>query len=67
MLTSFQDDAARGLAACTLDGHVHILRLADGKDATAAAGTLARFMSTGLVRVDGAHIHLIRYDQLPLR
>ena len=37
------------------------------KDATVAAGTLARFMSTGLVYADGTNMQLIRYDQLPLR
>ena len=60
-------DAAHGLATYTLDGHVHVLRLADGKDAIVASGTLARFTNAGLVYADGARIHLVPYDQLPLR
>lgn len=61
------EDAARGLAAYVLDGQVHLLRLADGADAVLAAGTLARFMDAGLVYTDGARIHLVPFEQLPLR
>ena len=61
------EDAARGLASYILDGQVHLLRLADGKDATVAAGSHARFMDAGLVYADGARVRLIPYDQLPFR
>lgn len=61
------NDAAWGLVAYTLDGHVHVLRLADGADATVAAGTVARFMDVGLVCADGASLRLVPFDQLPLR
>jgi hypothetical protein len=37
------EDAAHGLVIYVLDGHVHVLRLADGADMTVATGTLARF------------------------
>jgi hypothetical protein len=60
-------DVAHGLAAYVLDGQVHLLRLADGADRLVGPGTLARFMDAGLVYADGARIHLIPYDQLPLR
>jgi hypothetical protein len=50
-----------------LDGQVHLLRLAEGQDATVGAGTLARFMDAGLVYADSTHLHLIPYAQLPLR
>jgi hypothetical protein len=46
---------------------VHLLRLADGADRLVGPGTLARFMDAGLVYADGARIHLIPYDGLPLR
>lgn len=59
-------DAARGLAAYAIDGHIHLLRLTDGQDAVVAAGTLARFMDDGLVYADGARIHVVPYDRLPL-
>jgi Tol biopolymer transport system component len=59
------EDAAHGLAVYILDGQVHLLRLADGADATIGTGTLARFMGSGLVYADGNQLHLIPYDQLP--
>jgi hypothetical protein len=61
------EDVAHGLAAFVLDGKVHILRLADGVDATVAAGTLARFTDTGLVYADGASLHLVPFERLPIR
>src|SRR5262249_40044844 len=60
-------DAAHGLAAYTLDNNIHLLRLADGTDKVIASGTVARFMDAGLVYADGARIHLVPYDSLPLR
>jgi hypothetical protein len=57
-------DAANGLVAYVIDDQVHVLRLADGKDATVAAGSHARFMNTGLVVADGVRIHLVPYDKL---
>jgi len=60
-------DVARGLVAYVLDGQVHLLRLADGADATIGQGTLARFMDAGLVYADGARLHLRPFDRLPLR
>jgi len=59
-------DAARGLTAYALDGRIHLLRLTDGEDAVVGAGTIARFMDAGLVYADGARIHLVPYDRLPL-
>jgi Tol biopolymer transport system component len=61
------EDAAQDLVAYTLDGQVHVLRLADGADATIAVGTLARFMAGGLVYADAARLHIVPYDHLPLR
>ncbi len=60
-------DAARGLVVYVLDGRVHLLRLVDGSDAVVARGALARFMDEGLVYADGARLHLVPFDQLPLR
>ena len=59
-------DAANGLVAYVLDDQVHLLRLADGKDVTIAAGSHARFMDSGLVYADGSRLHLTPYDRLPL-
>ncbi|MGL6279317.1 MAG: hypothetical protein ACRC50_07150, partial [Gaiella sp.] len=42
-------DTARGLAAYTLDGQIHLVRLADGTDIVLAAGIAARFVTSGLV------------------
>jgi hypothetical protein len=60
------DDAAQGLAVYTLDGVVHVLRLADGTDKVIADGTSAAFMDAGLVYADGARIQRVPYDKLPL-
>jgi len=60
------EDAARGLVTYVLDGQVHLLRLSDGVDAVVAAGMLARFMDAGLVYADGARLHLVPNNQLPL-
>jgi hypothetical protein len=35
--------------AYALDGEIHVLRLADGTDGVAAAGSAARFVDGGLV------------------
>jgi hypothetical protein len=43
------EDAAGGLVAYTVQGEVHVLRLSDGRDVVVAAGTKARFVSSGLV------------------
>jgi len=61
------EDAARGLVVYVVDGQVHVLRLADGVDATIGPGTLARFMDAGLVYADGVRLHLMTFDRLPLR
>lgn len=61
------EDVARGLAVYVLDGEVHLLRLRDGADRVVAAGTLARFMDTGLVYADGARIRMTPFARLPLR
>jgi hypothetical protein len=60
------DDAAQGLVTYTLDGDIHLLRLADSADALVGPGSLARFMDLGLVYADGARIHLVPYARLPL-
>jgi len=59
-------DSARGLVAYALDGRIHLLRLSDGQDTVVGAGTLARFMDAGLVYADGARLHVVPYDRLPL-
>jgi hypothetical protein len=61
------EDVSRGLAAYVYERRVHLLRLSDGADRAVAYGTLARFMSDGLVYADGARIWLMPYDRLPLR
>jgi hypothetical protein len=60
-------DAAQGLVVYTLDGQVHLLRLADGADMPFAAGTTACFTDIGLVYADGARIRLVPFGRLPLR
>jgi hypothetical protein len=57
-------DAAGGLAAYTLDGKLHVLRLADGKDSVVGYAVEARFMDDGLVYADGARIRLVPFDRL---
>jgi hypothetical protein len=57
-------DAARGLAAYTLDGKLHLLRLADGKDSVVGYASEARFMDSGLVYADGSRIHLVSSGRL---
>lgn len=61
------EDAAHGLVTYILDGQVHLLRLGDGADTVVATGTLARFMDAGLVYTDGAHLHLVPFDRLPIQ
>jgi hypothetical protein len=60
-------DAASGLVAYTLDGQVHLLRLADGADAVVALGQHAAFTTDGLIYVDRERIHLRPFASLPLR
>jgi hypothetical protein len=43
------EDTAGGLAAYTLQGAVHVLRLSDGRDVVVGAGTRAQFVASGLV------------------
>jgi WD40 repeat protein len=59
------EDAAHGLVTYVLDGQVHVVRLADGAEATVGAGTLARFTDSGLVYVNGATLRLVPFGQLP--
>jgi WD40-like Beta Propeller Repeat len=61
------EDAARGLVTYVLDGQVHVLRLADGFDATVGAGTLARFTTAGLVFANDATLRLVAFDRLPVK
>lgn len=56
-------DVARARAVYVVDGQVHVLRLADGVDTAVGAGTLARFMDSGLVYADGARVRLLPWDQ----
>jgi hypothetical protein len=60
-------DAARGLAAYSLDGEVHLLRLADGVDKVFARAAVARFMNGRLVYAQGSRIRIVPPAQLPLR
>lgn len=60
------EDAARSLVTYVLDGQVHVLQLADGRDAPVGAGTLARFTATGLVYADDGTLRLVPYAQLPI-
>ncbi|HEX6664361.1 MAG TPA: hypothetical protein VF025_11855 [Gaiellaceae bacterium] len=52
-------DVARGLAAYTYEGRLHVLRLGDGVDTVVGYASEARFTSSGLVYADGARIHLL--------
>jgi hypothetical protein len=61
------EDVARGLAVYVLDGRVHVIRLSDGTDDDVGPGTLARFTDAGLVYADGARIHLVPYNTLPVQ
>ena len=61
------EDVARGLTAYTLNGTVHIVRLADGTDTTVASGTAARFMDAGLVVLEGSELRLLSFGRLPQR
>jgi WD40-like Beta Propeller Repeat len=61
------DDAARGLVAYTVDGQLHLLRLADGADSIVGQASVARFMDAGLVYADGARLRLVTFAKLPLR
>ena len=59
-------DAARGLVTYVLHDQVHVLRLADGRDAVVAPGTLARFFDEGLVYADGARLRAVPFAELPV-
>jgi WD40 repeat protein len=67
------EDAARGLVAYILDGQLHLLRLADGRDVAVHEGTAARFDSAGLAysyRAPGdwpGRIRFVPFDRLPPR
>jgi Tol biopolymer transport system component len=61
------EDARDGLVTYVLDGQVHLRRIADGQDATVAAGSLARFFDGGLAYAYGARISVVPFDRLPLR
>ena len=66
-------DAARGLAAYTLSGKLHLLRLRDGRDKVVATANDARFGDTGLFYAYTAaapwvsRIRFVRWASLPLR
>jgi Tol biopolymer transport system component len=66
------EDAAHGLVSYILDGQIHLLRLADGRDVVVHEGTAARFDSAGLAyayRATGdwpGRIRFVPFDQLPL-
>jgi len=61
------EDVAHGLAVYVHAGQIHLVRLGDGAERVVAYGTLARFMTEGLVYADGARIWLTPYDRLPLQ
>jgi Tol biopolymer transport system component len=67
------EDAAHGLVAYVLDGQIHLLRLADGRDVTLHDGSIARFDDGGLFYAYPAsgvwrgRIRFVAFDQLPLR
>jgi hypothetical protein len=67
------EDAARGLVAYILDGQIHLLRLADGRDVVVHEGTAARFDSSGLAYAYPAtgdwpgRLRFVAFDRLPLR
>jgi hypothetical protein len=60
-------DAARGIAAYTLDGKLHLLRLADGRDVVVATANEARFLDAGLAYSDLARVHFLPNAAFPLR
>jgi len=57
-------DAARGLVTYVLDGHVHVLRLADGADTVIGAGTFARFLDDGLVYASKNKLRIVSFATL---
>jgi hypothetical protein len=57
-------DAARGIAAYTLDGKLHVLLLADCEDSVVSYASEARFVDDGLVYSDGSRIHVAPFSQL---
>jgi hypothetical protein len=57
-------DLARRLVTYVLDGHVHLLRLADGTDAVVARGTLARY-GRGSCRRLASHL-VLRTSPVPM-
>lgn len=67
------EDAARGLAAYVLDGQVHLLRLADGRDVVVAPGTAAQLEDAGLFYAFASdppypgRIRFVAFERLPLR
>jgi hypothetical protein len=67
------EDAARGLAAYVLDGQLHLLRLADGRDVAIAAATAAQLEETGLFYAYAGdppypgRIRFVPFERLPLR
>ena len=68
-------DSARGLVAMAIDGRIHLIRLADGVDVVLAEGSVARFVSSGIVYASRARsndptypwrlIH-VPFEMLPL-
>ncbi len=59
-------DARGGFASYAVAGQVHVIRLADGHDATVGAGTTARFFTGGLAYADGSRIHVVSFESLAL-
>jgi hypothetical protein len=60
-------DTRRGFATYTVGGEVHVIRLADGQDASLGPGTTAQFFDGGLVYADGSRIHIVPFEALSPR
>jgi hypothetical protein len=58
------EDVATGLAAYVRGTEIHVLRLANGSDRLVGHGTVATFMSDGLVYADGSRLHLVPSREL---
>jgi Tol biopolymer transport system component len=59
------EDARNGFATYTLEGQVHVVRLADGRDSTIGPGTTARFFTGGLAYANGSRIRIVPFANLP--
>ena len=60
------EDAALGLVTYVMDNKIWLRRLSDGKTDMVSYGSLSRFTKTGLVFADGARLHFVPFESLPI-